>query len=687
MIGRFSLLLSLFLLGFVAWMLSGSPVPMVFSFAFALSAFLARRMRRPSSEGIILPIAFAFLAVLAMIAQMWLFRTGLAFAFRADLPFAFHLGMAVLWFATSWSTFSDEKTEEESIRNAAFLAITGFVIVYAAAWATELYDFDEWQVFPLTALPLTLVLLALLRPSRSAVGVGLAVVSLCGIIAGLGWTVDRSTFAISKVFREKESQLTESASSTRPPPIGENDSDIAGARRLPRRTDIRFDNRMHIVIQTESPALFRSWRESPLYLRTSTVAIFESDELIAPIRSGRWLYDTDDENEDHNVTISLNASESSNYTVFCGREAASAIPLLPRSQTVAVESLYQYADDWYQLTPPEEVAGIRYEASAEISRLSNSDLNQNHNSEFSIPTLYLNLPPSPLAGKVQELCRDFSPSDARKQIRNYFERNTEYTLSYETPKNESPLSNLLFGEQQGHCELYAASAVLLLRASGIPSRIAYGYAGGLVDRERQMVAFRDRDYHAWAEILTPENEWVVFDVTPQDPNAAPRTPGATSLANFETTGYTDLSEGAPATARGRRSYQNNLALLIAFISDHFISVTIGFLVLTALIVGWNRRNRADSAFAEKEAREHSPSRVLGDLLRVLEDCGKELGMKKDRGMTWREWLAQYPDVPACFSDTVGYYYEVCYTPEPQAPQFESELRQSLRDWKESRVEH
>lgn len=687
MIGRFTLLFSLFLLGFVAWMLSGSPVPMGFGFAFIACAFLARWLRRPASEGIVLAIFFSFLAVLAMLAQIWLFQTGLAFAFRADLPFAFHLGMAVLWFATSWSIFSNEKTEQSSSRGATFLAIVGFIIIYAAAWATELYDFDEWQIFPLAALPLALVLFALLRPHRSVGGAVFAVATLCGVLAATGWAVDRTTVALSKLLREKDSQLEENISTTRPPSLGGDGTGAPGARRLPRRTDIQFDDRVRLVIQTDSAPLFRSWRESPLYLRTSTVAIFESDELIAPIRSGRWLYDGDDEEEDHRVRIAPDTANPASYTVFCTQEAVNALPLLPRSQTVAVSALYQYADDWYQLTPPENALGIRFEASAAISRNRSGIPTTSRNLDPDVPSLYLTLPPSPLAGRIRELSREFASSDVLPRIRAHFDKNVEYTLRYDTPEDESPLGNILFGERKGHCELYAASAALLLRASGIPSRIAYGYAGGLMDRERQMVAFRDRDSHAWAEILTPENEWVVFDVTPNVPSAAPRSPRATSLADFEVEGYANLSEGAPSLSRGGRNYRDRLALFIAFASDHFIAVTVAFGLVATLFVGWQRRRRSRSSLSRRESHGYSSARLLGDLLEVLEDCGGQLGMKKRPGMTWQEWLSQEPDAPPCFADTVRYYYSVCYAGLSPTPRLESELRRSLGEWKEERVDH
>lgn len=271
-----------------------------------------------------------------------------------------------------------------------------------------------------------------------------------------------------------------------------------------------------------------------------------------------------------------------------------------------------------------------------------------------------------------------------KEIRDFLEKETTYTLQYETPPDETPIGNLLFGEKEGHCEIYAAASVLLLRASGIPSRIAYGYAGGLMDRERKMIAFRDQDSHAWAEILTPDNEWVIYDVTPQVSAAPPRSPSPTSLASFSTEGYLDLSEGAGSPEGRRRPYRDRLTDLIVAFSDHFLEISLFALLLASGIIAWNRKREKGGSTSTLSNHPESISPRLDEMLLLLEKCGQELGMAKNPGMTWREWLRSCADSPECFRNAVDYYYRTRYVGMPSSLEAEKTIRSSLGDWKDSR---
>jgi len=85
-----------------------------------------------------------------------------------------------------------------------------------------------------------------------------------------------------------------------------------------------------------------------------------------------------------------------------------------------------------------------------------------------------------------------------------------------------PVSNFLFGEQQGHCEYFASAAVLLLRAAGVPARYVTGFRGGEWNTLGNYVAVRGDRAHAWAEAFLPGVGWLRVDATP--PGAAAGTP-------------------------------------------------------------------------------------------------------------------------------------------------------------------
>jgi protein-glutamine gamma-glutamyltransferase len=64
----------------------------------------------------------------------------------------------------------------------------------------------------------------------------------------------------------------------------------------------------------------------------------------------------------------------------------------------------------------------------------------------------------------------------------------------------------------GHCQMFAASLAALARLSGVPARVAEGFAPG--DLRSGVYRVTDRDAHAWVEAWFPGYGWLPFDATP-----------------------------------------------------------------------------------------------------------------------------------------------------------------------------
>ncbi len=108
-------------------------------------------------------------------------------------------------------------------------------------------------------------------------------------------------------------------------------------------------------------------------------------------------------------------------------------------------------------------------------------------------------------------------------IINYLSDNMTYTL---TPKEPTPdrryynaAETFLFDTHEGYCVQYATSAVMLLRALGIPARYAEGYlvseysylpAGGFA---RYVSTVKDENAHAWIEVYFDNYGWVQYEAT------------------------------------------------------------------------------------------------------------------------------------------------------------------------------
>ena len=111
-----------------------------------------------------------------------------------------------------------------------------------------------------------------------------------------------------------------------------------------------------------------------------------------------------------------------------------------------------------------------------------------------------------------------------RKIIDYLSKNMTYTLSPKEPDPNRPYVNaaetFLFDTNEGYCVQFATSAVMLLRALGIPARYAEGYIADNFERTRgeDPVAryssnVLDNNAHAWIEVYYDMYGWVVYEAT------------------------------------------------------------------------------------------------------------------------------------------------------------------------------
>jgi hypothetical protein len=100
----------------------------------------------------------------------------------------------------------------------------------------------------------------------------------------------------------------------------------------------------------------------------------------------------------------------------------------------------------------------------------------------------------------------------------------EYSLTDVEPlRGPNPLEAFVFETKTGYCEYYATAMALMLRATGIPARVAVGFLPGTVTIPADPAAGIDRDIyevstsdaHAWVEVLFDGYGWIKFDPTPR----------------------------------------------------------------------------------------------------------------------------------------------------------------------------
>jgi len=103
-------------------------------------------------------------------------------------------------------------------------------------------------------------------------------------------------------------------------------------------------------------------------------------------------------------------------------------------------------------------------------------------------------------------------------ITTYLRQNYQYVDRLEdTPERNDPIEWFLFEYKKGFCNYFASSDVLLLRALGIPARLAAGYSQGLRAQLIESFEVREKDSHAWVEVYFSGIGWVAFEPTPSQP--------------------------------------------------------------------------------------------------------------------------------------------------------------------------
>jgi hypothetical protein len=181
--------------------------------------------------------------------------------------------------------------------------------------------------------------------------------------------------------------------------------------------------------------------------------------------------------------------------------------------------------------------GDSYLATVSVSTATESDLSA-AGTEYPgwILDRYLQLPgttPSRVLDLAQELTRGIeTPYQKAVAIQDYL-RTLEYTLDIEAPPDGTDgVDYFLFESKKGYCQYFASAMAVLLRASGVPSRMVAGYGPGELMEQYEPSdimghgsavwqdwrdAFAVENSHAWCEAFFPGYGWIPFEPSPIRP--------------------------------------------------------------------------------------------------------------------------------------------------------------------------
>jgi hypothetical protein len=135
-----------------------------------------------------------------------------------------------------------------------------------------------------------------------------------------------------------------------------------------------------------------------------------------------------------------------------------------------------------------------------------------------IRATYLQLPDR-LPRRVIELAERVTagaetPYAQARLLQDYLRRSYRYDPNTPPPEDgQDAVDYFLFEAQSGFCTYYASAMAVMLRAEGVPARVATGYATGEWDADRGAYRVPGLAAHAWVEVYFPGYGWVEFEPT------------------------------------------------------------------------------------------------------------------------------------------------------------------------------
>ena len=161
--------------------------------------------------------------------------------------------------------------------------------------------------------------------------------------------------------------------------------------------------------------------------------------------------------------------------------------------------------------------GLRYQA---YSFLPNGMASPNEELDSALREQTLALPP--IDPRILALAQQWTAGVGDDYVRAaQIERRLRTGFGYTSILLEKPvadpLAHFLFERKEGHCEYFASAMAVMLRALGIPARMATGFQAGTYNPISGWYMVRGADAHTWVEAFVPGRGWVTFDPTPGDP--------------------------------------------------------------------------------------------------------------------------------------------------------------------------
>ncbi len=143
------------------------------------------------------------------------------------------------------------------------------------------------------------------------------------------------------------------------------------------------------------------------------------------------------------------------------------------------------------------------------------------------PRLALPVDYGALRGQAEQIYAETGAStriDRALAVQNWFiGPDSDFVYSTDVPelRGDQALQDFVFTTKTGYCEYYATAMAVMLRATGVPARVAVGFLPGrvtvppLLPGDDATFVVSTTDAHAWVEVFFDDHGWVRMDPTPR----------------------------------------------------------------------------------------------------------------------------------------------------------------------------
>jgi hypothetical protein len=441
-------------------------------------------------------------------------------------------------------------------------------------------------------------------------------------------------------------------------------------RPLPKRTDFKPGMKPEVFLRLQDPADAAGLLQSRVYVRAFALGRYENAAW-APL-AGKPL----DLKADDSGFVQLAAAATGRvipHEVFHSSDPAgqNVFTALQGATAAGISPLTRVDDGLHLLPPATRVGGYQYFARSKPVRIEDLPDGEWVSAWPGAPDDLLALPESgDFTQRVRELARIAAGNGSVKEqllhLQEHLRTSLDYSLETTNARDLDPIENFLFEEKRGHCEYFATAGALMARALGIPSRVAYGWAGGKWFEASGLFVFRANEAHSWTEVWLDRHGWVLMDPTPQSHGTGERAQVAGPGETLPT-----ADEPVAETTDTAMTADSNLPLIALWLM-------VGFAVPAAVIALWRGKRRLrEGGDPHDSADPGGPA--AGYLASWRRACAVR-GLTMPPGFTLRRQLERLPEKPDFAAELLDYHYATRYENRPADRHVEKSLARRIRGW-------